>query len=109
MSIILLLVAGVLSSFQPGDSCIDALHQLRSEERLDIVATDVLEDNVLAYTLSDGPRRGEKTAILICEREADAVDDGGDMDTGDDLAPEVIEPGEDMGETDGTEEAPPVQ
>jgi len=45
MSILLLLVAGFLSDFAEGDSCIDALHQLRTEQRMQIVATDVLEDN----------------------------------------------------------------
>jgi hypothetical protein len=106
MSIILLLVAGVLSSveagdapsFEPGASCIDALHHLRAEERLDIVSTDVLEDNVLAFTLSDGPRRGEKTAILICQHEVAADDDG--AETGD-LPPEIIEPGVDTGDDTG--------
>ena len=80
MSIILLVVAGFLSSFEAGDSCIDALHQLRTEERLHIVATEVLEDNVLAYTLSDSPRLAAKTAILICQRDLDAVEDEGDPD-----------------------------
>jgi len=104
MSIILLVVAGFLSSFEAGDSCIDALHQLRTEERLQIVATEVLEDNVLAYTLSDSPRLAEKTAILICQRDLDAAEDEGDpgiVDDGDfvdegtdDLAP--------IEETDGT-------
>ncbi len=91
MSIIALLVAGFLSSFEAGGACIDALHQLRTEERLEIVATEVLEDNVLAFTLSDGPRRAEKTAILICQRDSDAVDDEDDAAI-DDLEPEIIEP-----------------
>lgn len=97
MSIMLLLVAGFLSSFEPGEACIDALHQLRTEERLAIVATDVLEDNVVAYTLSDGPRRAEKTAILICQHDIDAARDEDDSGIGDDLEPEVIEPSGAMG------------
>jgi hypothetical protein len=92
MSIKLHLVAGFLSSFEPGDACIDALHQLRTGERLAIVVTDVLEDNVVAYTLSDGPRRAEKNAILICQHDIAAVDDEDDSGIGDDLEPEVIEP-----------------
>jgi hypothetical protein len=96
MSIIALLVAGFLSSFEAGGSCIDALHQLRTEERLEVVATEVLEDNVLAFTLSDGPRRAEKTAILICQRDVDGVDED-DPEIGDDIEPEVIEPSEAMG------------
>jgi hypothetical protein len=97
MSIITLLVAGFLSSFEPGGSCIDALHQLRTQERLEIVATEVLEDNVLAYTLSDSPRIALKTAILICQRDIDAVDGEDDPATGDDLEPEVIEPDDALG------------
>jgi hypothetical protein len=117
MSIIALLVAGFLSSFEAGGSCIDALHQLRTEERLDIVATEVLEDNVLAFTLSDGPRRAEKTAILICQRDVDATDDADDPQIGDDLDPEIIEPSdaadepvEDIpAEIEPTEEGPVVE
>jgi len=110
MSIIALLVAGFLSSFEAGGSCIDALHQLRTEERLDVVATEVLEDNVLAFTLSDGPRRAEKTAILICQREVDGVDDEADSGIGDDLEPEIIEPTDDTpSETGPTEEAPAIE
>jgi hypothetical protein len=110
MSIILLLVAGFLSSFEAGDSCIDALHQLRAEERLDIVATDMLEDNVLAFTLSDGSRRGAKTAILICQRDIDATDEEDYSATGDDFEPGVVEPGEDIGEdTDATDEETVVE
>lgn len=111
MSIIALLVAGFLSSFEAGGSCIDALHQLRTEERLDVVATEVLEDNVLAFTLSDGPRRAEKTAILICQRDVDAVDEDDAID--DDLGPEIIEPSEPTddtpSETGPTEEAPAIE
>lgn len=94
MSIILLLVAGVLSSFEADDSCIDALHQLRTEERLDIVSTEVLQDNVLAFTLSDGPRRAAKTAILICQLDIDATEDEDGAETGDDLGSEVPELGD---------------
>jgi hypothetical protein len=110
MLIIEILVGGFLSSFAAGDSCIDALHQLRSEERLQVVSTDVLEDNVLAFTLSDSPRIGEKTAILICQRAVDdgaedpaivdePVDDAGVVDD----AP-IEETGEPIGETDATGE-----
>jgi hypothetical protein len=114
MSIILLVVAGFLSSFEAGDSCIDALHQLRTEERLHIVATEVLEDNVLAYTLSDSPRLAAKTAILICQRDLDAVEDEGDpaiVDDGDSMddgatedLPPIEETDDSTGETDETEE-----
>jgi hypothetical protein len=100
MSIILLVVAGFLSSFEAGDSCIDALHQLRTEERLQIVATEVLEDNVLAYTLSDSPRRAEKTAILICQRDIDAAEDEGD--------PDIVEDG-DIVDDGATDDLPPTE
>jgi hypothetical protein len=89
MSVVVLLVAGFLSDFAEGDSCIDALHQLRTEQRMQIVATDVLEDNVLAFTLGDSARLNEKTALLVCQRD-DADDDAGD------------DVDEDLGGTDGT-------
>jgi hypothetical protein len=89
MTIVLLLVGGIVTCFLPGDACMETLHQLRTEERLDIVATDVLEDNVIAFTLDDGPRRAAKTAFLVCERDLDtAADDGADfVDGADPLAP----------------------
>jgi hypothetical protein len=96
MSIVLLLVAGLLNGAIETEDCIEALHQLRTVERLDIVATDVLEDNVIAYTLSDGPRTAAKTAILVCQREVDAVDDADGAE--DDLASEIIEPAGGSGE-----------
>lgn len=60
-----------MSSFQPDDPCINALHAMRVEERLHIVSTERLEDNVIAYTLTDGPRITDKTAILVCRRDLD--------------------------------------
>jgi hypothetical protein len=118
MSIIALLVAGFLSSFEAGGSCIDALQQLRAVERLQVVSTDVLEDNVLAFTMSDSPRIGEKTAILICERDIEVADED-DPAIDDDLGPEVFEPSEAMGATEPqddtagaiepTEQAPVVE
>lgn len=113
MSIILLLVGGLLSfeaadspRFETGASCIDALHHLRTVERLDIESTEVPKDDVFVYTLSDGPRRAEATAILICRLEIDAGDDEDDAETGDDLPPEIIEPGDtgdDTGDVTGDE------
>jgi hypothetical protein len=87
-------VAGIFSSIET-DSCIEALQQLRTEERLDVVGTDVLEENVLAFTLTDGPRRNAKTAILICQR--DGVDD-----------PDIVEDGEtgDLAPIDETDDVP---
>lgn len=79
MIVELLLALGLVSSFQPGDSCIDALHEMRVMERLRIASTEVLEDNVIAFTLTDGPRISDKTAILVCRRiveEAEVEDDG---------------------------------
>lgn len=99
MSIILLLVGGILASPEAA-SCIEALHQLRSVERLEIVATDVLEDNVLAFTLSDSSRLAEKTAILLCQRDV-AAEDEDDLASGDDLEPEVLEPSDDTGDATG--------
>jgi hypothetical protein len=106
MSIILLLVGGLLSfeaadspSFETGASCIEALHLLRTEERLDIVSTEVLEDNVLAFTLTDGPRRAEKTAILICQRDLDAAEDEGD--------PGIVDDGDFVDE--GTDDLAPIE
>jgi hypothetical protein len=111
MSIVLLLVGGILTSFAPGQPCMDALHQLRTEERLDIVATDVLEDNVIAFTLSDGPRRAEKTALLVCERDLDTAEDEGDPDLADEAATDGLAPtGDALEPTDDapapTDEAP---
>jgi hypothetical protein len=80
MLVELLLALGLVSSFQPGDSCIDALHEMRVMERMRIVSSEVLEDNVIAYTLTDGPRIADKTAILVCRRdvEEDLADDSED-------------------------------
>lgn len=77
MLITLLLVLGFTSSFQEGDACLDALHEMRSAERMQIVSTEVLQPNVIAYTLADGPRAGKKTAIMVCERDVseEAVDE----------------------------------
>lgn len=108
MTIVLLVVAGLVSGFEPGDACIDALHQLRTEERLAIVASDVLEDNVVAYTLSDGPRRAEKTALLICQREVTALGDENDPASAEDLEPEVFEPIPAEGDGTGTPDDPGV-
>jgi len=98
MLILLLMAAGFVSSFQTGDACIDALHEMRETERMRIVSSEVLEDNVIAFTLADSSRIGEKTAILVCER-----------DMGDDAAPqadptaEASEPAETFDDT-GLEE-----
>jgi hypothetical protein len=103
MVIILLLVAGLVSSFEPGDACIDALHQLRTQERMELVSTEVLEDNVIAYTLADSPRLPEKTAILVCEREVAAVDEEDDSDVVDDPEAEAPAPADET--DDGTDDA----
>lgn len=89
MLIVVLMVAGFTSEYDTGDSCIDALDQLRAEGRMEVMATDVLEDNVLAFTLGDASERhgrrwhsrkwhGSRTAILVCERATDDVDDDPD-------------------------------
>ena len=103
MSILVLLVAGFLSDFAEGDSCIDALHQLRTEHRMQVLATEVLEDNVLAFTLGDSPRLNEKTALLVCQRDVDADDDAGDdvdedLEGTDDTIIEPLEPAGDPGD-----------
>jgi hypothetical protein len=116
MSILLLLVAGFLSDFGEGDPCIDALHQLRTEQRMQIVATEVLEDNVLAFTLGDSPRLNEKTALLVCQRDVDDADAAGaDVDEDlegaddtiiegtDDTLIEPMEPADNLGD-EGVEE-----
>jgi hypothetical protein len=95
MTIVLLLVGGILTSFAPGDACMDALHQLRTEERLDIVATDVLEDNVIAFTLDDGARRAEKTAFLVCERDPSGTPDESDEDVVDEPGTDPLAPVDD--------------
>jgi hypothetical protein len=107
MSIILLLVGAFVSCFETGESCIDALHQLRNVERLEIVATDVLEDSVLAFTLSDSPRVLDKTALLICQRDLDDVpeDDPDIVDEGEAPMDEPDDPtGDDTSETEGVVE-----
>lgn len=86
MLIVLLMVAGFSSDYDVGDSCIAALDQLRAEGRMEVMATDVLEDNVLAFTLGDASEghgrrwhshrwQSSRTAILVCERAADDVAD----------------------------------
>jgi len=105
MSIEMLMVLGLLTSFQPGDSCIDALHELRVMERMRIRSTDVLEDNVIAYTLTDGPRISSKTAILVCLRD---VEDEETLDEGssdeEEMALEDLEEGEELDEVDEVDE-----
>lgn len=81
MLVILLLLGGIASDLDyTGRDCIETLHELRTEARLDIVSTDVLEDNVMAFTLTDGPRRSAKTAFLVCERSLEEVDDSDMVD-----------------------------
>lgn len=102
MFVELLLALGLVSSFQPGDSCIDALHEMRVMERMGIVSTEVLEDNVIVYTLTDGPRISDKTAILVCRRdvEEDQVED----DSEDDLEETPVEDLELLEEDDAAAE-----
>jgi len=77
-------------------SCIAALDQLRAEGRMEVMATDVIEDNVLAFTLGDvsegqGRRwhsrkwHSSRTAILVCERAADDLIDDPDGELDDPL------------------------
>jgi hypothetical protein len=102
MLIAMLMVAGFSSDFDVGDSCIDALDQLRAEGRLEVMATDVLEDHVLAFTLGDvseghGRRwhsrkwHGSRTAILVCERPTDDLDDDPDGELGDPLEDDLVD------------------
>lgn len=101
MLIAMLMVVGFASDYDVGDSCIDALDQLRAEGRMEVMATEVLEDNVLAFTLGDvseshGRRwhsrkwHGSKTAILVCERQADGVDDDPDGELDDPLGDDPL-------------------
>ena len=57
-----LLTPALFSTIQIGDPCVEALHALRNEAHMEIVATQTLQD-VLTYTLVDGAK---KTAILGC-------------------------------------------
>ena len=67
MSIVFLLLAGLsVADLEVGDPCEQALHLLLTQEKLEILASDVLEDRILVYTLGDGE---EKTAILGCRIE----------------------------------------
>jgi hypothetical protein len=106
MIVELLLALGLVSSFQPGDPCIDALHEMRVIERLRIVSTEVLEDNVIAFTLTDGPRISDKTAILVCRVVEEAqVEDDGDAADLEEMAVEDVETLDDA--TDGSAEDDP--
>jgi hypothetical protein len=61
----------------------------------------VLEDNVLAFTLSDSPRINQKTALLVCQRDVDEGDDASD-DVDEDLTDDTIEePIDDAGDDSG--------
>jgi len=110
MLVEMLMVLGLMTSFQPGDSCIDALHEMRVMERMRIQSTDVLEDNAIAYTLTDGPRISSKTAILVCRRDVEeedldetGTDEAGAAEAGsdeDEMAPEDGDQEEDLEETD---------
>jgi hypothetical protein len=109
MSVLLLLVAGFVSNFGEGGACIDALQELRTGQRLQIVATDVLEDNVLAFTLSDSARINQKTALLVCQRDLEADDDvDEDLDGTDDTAVDPLQPADEPGD-DGGQDATDLQ
>jgi hypothetical protein len=62
-----LLVQGFDTQHTTGDSCIETLHDLRTEERMEIISVEVIEGGALAYTLIDQHhRKSDKTAILVC-------------------------------------------
>jgi hypothetical protein len=103
MSVLLLLMAGFVFDFSEGDPCIEVLNQLRTDQRLEIVATEVLEDNLLAFTLADSPRIKEKTALLVCQRDVDAGDDVDEDLEGTDTIPDPLEPAGDPGDDSGSD------
>ena len=64
MSIFFLYLVGITApQFGVGDPCEQALHLLLTQERVAILASDVVERDTLVYTLGDGE---SKTAILGC-------------------------------------------
>lgn len=104
MLIVVLMVAGFTSEYDTGDSCIDALDQLRGEGRMEILATEVLEDNVLAFTLGDvsegrSRRRhrhshrwqSSSTAIIVCERATDDLVDDPDDELDDPIEDDLLD------------------
>jgi len=100
MLVELLMVMGLVTSVQPGDPCIDALHGLRVTERMHIASTETLEDNVIAYTLTDSPRIGDKTAILICRRELADDEALEESSTDEEMALEDVGQEDDLDEAD---------
>lgn len=101
MTVLLLLVAGFVSNFGEGDACIDALQEFRAEQRLEVVATDVLEDNVVAFTLADSARIKQKTALLVCQRDLDADDGDEDLEGTDDTTVDPLQPVDEPGDDTG--------
>jgi hypothetical protein len=64
MSIIFLYFLGIATpDFGVGDPCEQALHNLLTQERMTILASDVVERDTVVYTIGDGV---SKTATLGC-------------------------------------------
>ena len=73
MGLVFSLLVGIAIELTVGDSCEQALHRLRNEEKLHIEATNTLHrsgaEDVLVYTMTKGK---QKTAIIGCAlREPD--------------------------------------
>jgi hypothetical protein len=64
--VILALFMGVsIAQIEFGDPCEEALHALLTEEKLELLESNVLERDILVYTFGSD----EKTAILGCRRD----------------------------------------
>jgi hypothetical protein len=67
--VLFLEVVGFATAVQVDDSCLDALHALRTEHRLAVLKSEDIREIGVVYILGDGPFRPERTAILFCGRE----------------------------------------
>ena len=67
MHVVFLVVLGVLfPSLPPGTPCANAIHQLRDELRIEVVAAQTV-DHTLVYLLADKNRK--LTAQLGCQED----------------------------------------
>jgi len=77
----ILLSSGLSSEIEIGDSCVAALHSLRTKQMMQIESTEAV-DGTLIYTLKENrpehyhlgsKDRTKKTAILGCSKEPEPV------------------------------------